>query len=283
MTEHTQPNPQALANPAFKDSAVAEFEKRAAELNPAVVEALRGLGNEAIEAYASVRLYHNTLSDFVPTIMGEGLHAESALATPDAADVQFAEDLFKAKGGPYASQNKFDIYIKGERGDRKPGVFLYGASKDSTSPYNRGYGQPERMLIFAQEMAYIAAQKDGPFTEAERTKAEELFHKYADLVNGGESGLVSILAANPFSPAVFNERLGRLAEVNFPDPQAAVFLLEHLGTSEFEGIYIPGNIPPKDLTVVEDDLTPLVKLRNEDIDPSMSRFYYTSPHLKKIQ
>jgi hypothetical protein len=190
--------------------------------------------------------------------------------------VQFADELFRAKGGAHATQHSFDIYIKGQRGERKPGVFLYGIGKHSTMNYNTGYGQPERMMILAREMAYVAAQKDGPFTEAERARAADIFTKYVDIVNGGESGTVSILAANPFSPAVFNERLGRLPQANL-SAQTATLLLESLDVSQFEGIYIPGNIPAADLVVVEDELTPAVKLTADNLDPINSRFFYTFP------
>ena len=48
MTEQIQPNPQALANPAFRDSALFEFERRAPELDPVIAEALKSFGTEAI-------------------------------------------------------------------------------------------------------------------------------------------------------------------------------------------------------------------------------------------
>lgn len=280
MTEKI-PKPHIFPNPAFRDAPVVEFEKRAAELEPRIVDALRSLGNEAIEAYSSVRLYHNTLGDLVPTIMQEGLHPGSPVATPDSIDVQFAEDLFLAKGDPRASRSMFNIYIKGERDDRRPGIFLYGKKPDAIEEYNVGYGQPERLRIFTNEMGYIMAQTEGPYTEAERARAAELFQKYADMVNGGKSGHISVIAANPFSPPVFNERLAGLPEASLNDTETTLFLLKNLGVHVFEGIYIPDTIPPQDLVVMDVELPILGKLDEANIDPSFSRYFYTPQHLRR--
>jgi len=220
------------------NSPVAEFRRRAPELDEKIVQALDGLGDEAIEAYASVRLYHNTLSGFVPKIMAEGLRPDNEVAVPDEEDLAFAEALFRAKGFYHPDNaRQFDVYIAGRRGERERGLFFYGQRADTPVSLHTGYGQPERLRIFAREMAGIVAQTDGPYSAEERQRAHELFEKYAEVVNGGEDGHIAVLRANPFSPAIFNYRLQRLpGVVREHEPDLIMESLKRNGTDEFEGI-----------------------------------------------
>jgi hypothetical protein len=258
-----------------------EFEKHRPDLSAEVVGALNNLGPEAVQAYASVGLYHNTLDTFVPSIMEEGLHATSESATPDPSDIAFAEELFKRKGmyEPGAAK-RFGIYIKGKRDDGEPGIYFYGrtASENSAAEYNKGYGQPERLLIFAQEMAAVMALVQD-YTVEERHKARELFDKYSAIANRG--GHVAVLRANPFSPAIFNQRLAGLPYLATPDSHRIIETLKVLDLNRSDDIYIHGSVPPADLQLMDVQLPTPVTV-GPDIDPTRSRFFYVPQHLRRV-
>lgn len=275
-------DPSLFLGASSTNDALTEFNSHAPDLDPLIADTLRGLGDEAIEAYASVKLYHNTLNTLVPSILVEGLHAESAAAIPEAADVSFAEELFRAKGFFHPdSARQFDIYIKGQRSDREPGIFFYGKNADSSNPFHEGYGQPERLLIFAQEMGNIMLQTKGPYTDEERQKARELFTKYAAVVNGGETGHIAILRANPFSPDIFNYRLANLPNLDTSNTQAVLATLKELGIYEFEGIYVPGMVAPDDLELMSTELPIEYKLEEANLNPAQSRYFYTPSGLTR--
>lgn len=255
-------------------NALTEFGRRREELEPAVAQALADAGPEAIEAYGSVRLYHNTLASFVPSILTEGLHAGSKIATPESEDVAFAEELFRTKGyfNP-DSVRQFNRYIKGSPSEREPGVFFYAKNAGDFNSFNPGYGRPERLSIMAQEMGCIMATDNGIYTDAERQKARELFLKYAAIVNGNPDEHIAVVRANPFSPNIFNSRLGNLPNIQPERLVALPIVLPSLGVHEFEGVYIHGSVPPGDLELLAVKLSNYFQLSEDHIDPTKSRFY----------
>lgn len=260
------------SKPHFVDP-VQEFEKARSRLDQNAVQALANLGSEAITAYGSVLLYHNTLHTLLPSILTEGLRADSEPSTPSPEDIEFAERLFIEKGDYDSnSASRFDRYIKGSPRERKPGVFFYGLKPEKRTDYNRGYGQPERLTIFTQEMGSIMLNESGKFTDEEREKARSLFNKYLPLAIG--DGFISVIQANPFSPPIFNERLARLHEHDPHNPHL-IDALKRQGTTTFEGIYIPDSIPPEDLAIVEETipLSSHYDLSEDTLKTFHSRFF----------
>lgn len=275
-------DPSLHAPRPLQIDALAEFSRREAEFDPAVAHALKSLGGEAIEAYASVQLYHNTLNTLVPTIMTEGLRANNEAAVPTPEDVAFAEVLFHQKGYSHPdSIRQFNRYIKGEVADRQPGVFFYGVEAERAGTFNKGYGQPERLRIFTSEMGYVMNYENGPYSQEERAHARDLYLKYQQQANGGDEGYIAVLQANPFSPVIFNERLKMLPGVDTSQKEYLVRALRVLGLREFEGMYIPGTVPPEDLTVLDEHLPIFGGLDEDKLDPSKSRFFYTPPHMQR--
>lgn len=269
-------DPRLYLGATSRTDALTEFEQRRQELDPAVADALADAGPEAVEAYGSVRLYHNTLASFVPSILAEGLHAGSELAVPDPEDVAFAEELFKAKGNfDPNSERQFDRYIKGTPSEREPGVFFYAKRARDFESFNQGYGRPERLFIIAQEMSYVMAMDNDTYTEAEQRKAHGLFLKYSAIVNGKPGEHVTVLRANPFNPNIFNSRLSNLPNIEPENLAALPIALPSLGVFEFEGVYVPGSVEPKDLELLDVEIQNTFQLAEDQIDPTRSRFFYT--------
>lgn len=264
-------------------SALAELEAREPEILPHITEALRNLGERAVLAYASVGLYHNTLNRFVPSILRDGLVADSPDAAPDAADVDFATELFRQKGYRYpASERQFDILIRGMREDRKPGVFFYPL-REPAEEYRVGYGVPERIHLLAMEMACVMLQEEGPYSPEEREKARQVFIKYRDLIKGDEDNYVAVIKANPFNPNIINHRLSGLAQASQDtEPENVIRQLGGLGFGMFEGIYVPGPIASTDLELMDARLPVLTSLNERTLSPAQSRFFYTPAHLRRL-
>jgi hypothetical protein len=262
---------------------LAEFEAREAEILPSVADTLKALGERAIFAYASVGLYHNTLSHLVPGILREGLRADSPEAVPDLTDEEFATQLFYAKGYRYpASERQFDILIRGKRQDREPGVFFYPL-REPAEEYRVGYGVPERLHVLAMEMACVMLQKEGPYTPAERDRARQIFTKYRDFIDGAGNSHVSVIRANPFNPNIINHRLQDLPEIaENNDKEEVIRHLRVLGFNFFEGVYIPGPITAADLEDTGARLPILTSLDERTLSPSQSRFFYTPAHLQRF-
>lgn len=264
--------------------AVQEFELRSAEISPNITAALRHLGDRAIAAYASVGLFHNTLSHFLPHIENHGLVPDSALATPDHKDVDFATELFERKGYRYpASESQFNILIRGMRGDRQPGVFFYPLPADATE-FRNAYGVPERLYVLAREMGCVMLQENGPFTQTERKRAREIFENCQAAIAGKGDSYMAVIRANPFSPNVINHRLEHLPGYAEDEMLAdwAIGRLKSLGYKEWEGIYIPGGVPAADLQIMNVRMHIPVSLREESLDPAHhSTFFYTPPHLQR--
>lgn len=277
MTDHVDAHrpigqdPSLIPQNPFGDS-LHEFEQRRSELDQAAAQALEDFGPETIEAYGSVRIYHNTLHTLLPTILEEGLRADSPLATPDAVDVDFAEQLFRTKGKhDLNTEGQFNKLIKGVREEREPGVYFYGAPSSRADDYNTGYGRPERLFIFTQEMGCVMLDESGTYSPAERARARELFEKYLPSVNG--DGFISVLEANPFSPAIFNQRLMGLPDI---EPDAKDILLNALrsnATMPFEGIYVSESVPLSDIAVAAEKLPIKYPLTEETLHGFYSRYF----------
>jgi hypothetical protein len=253
-----------------------EFEKQIPNISPEIVEALQGLGDEAIAAYASVELRHNTLSKFENVILEEGLNADNNDAVPDSEDVEFAKELFRSKDILTPDKaTQFSRYVEGVPDDQPSGgIYFYGATEGHKP--NNHYGIPERMVILAKEMGNVMVRDDGTFSDEERKKAGEIYRKYREVIYGDPDTHISIIRANPFSPNIINARLINLPEaVKIDSKERIIQVLRLLDLGEFHGIYIPGSIPAKDIEVLDVQL-PLWPgkeyLGVENLDPFKSRF-----------
>lgn len=256
------------------------FSQHQDTIRPDIAEWLDSTGEEVQVAYGALDLYHNTLVSLVPSVLAVGLRPDSELGSPDPEDVKFAEDIFKAKGFyEPAKSRQFDVYVKGIRGDREPGVFLYPISPDDHIRFNQGYGVPERMHILAHEMGCVMLQGD-VYTEAERTLAADIFYKYKEKITV-EQPNVAVLEVDPFSPAVIDARLGEaISQLRVMELEKQAFILGRLGLGEWEGLYIPGIIPECDIRDTGERVEVADMLDENKINPKRSRFYYTPPHLQ---
>lgn len=260
-------------------NALREFKNQEAYISPDIVRVLRCLGEDAITAYAQVELRHRTLSRFADTILNEGLRPTNTAATPNTKDVDFAARLFKFKGFYHPDNlRKFNRYVKGQVDNRPPGNFFYEVTDTDT---DNDYGIPERMLILGTEMRYVTAMED-VFDPAERKIAHGIFERYHDFIYGA-NGSISTFTVNPFSPPVINQRLQQFGDLDIeaiPVEQAIVFLQRP--RRQFEGVYIPGEIPPEDLKLLDHTKPiPFTDLIAPTIDPTRSRFFHTPSHLRR--
>lgn len=264
-------DPSLIPQNPFGDS-LHEFELRRQELDQSAAQALESFGPEVIEAYGSVRIYHNTLHTLLPTILEEGLRADSPLATPDAGDIDFAEQLFRTKGQHDSNtERQFDKLVRGVRDQREPGVYFYGTPGSKADDYNTGYGRPERLFIFTQEMGCIMLDESGNYSSDERARARELFEKYLPSVNG--DGFISVVEANPFSPPIFNQRLAGLPDI---EPDMKDILLNALTSNSvmpFEGIYVSESVPPTDIRVAAEQIPIKYPLSEASLLGFRSRYF----------
>lgn len=242
-----------------------------AEIDPGIVAFLH-VGNRA-DVYATGQVQHNTLSSNVESILEQGLIPGCAASVPDEEDISFARELMHQSSG-YSPEvgRRFDTYVAGEKQERPPGVFL-SVFKPGEGRFNSGYGVPERSMILMHEMGAVALAK-GTFDTDIRERAADIHKKYRDrLFPVGEH--VAVLAVDPFSPQVIAARLSEIdPAIEIPEDILGR-VLPTIGGTAFEGLYIPGVIPARDIRVT--DLTmPLPEPPRPLDDISRSRFYAPS-------
>ena len=255
------------------------FEARRTIIEPSIVEVFDTIGQPAVEAYGSVRLFHNTLSHFLPQILAEGLSADNATAVPRVEDVAFAKAIFEKKGdyNP-ATKASFSKLIEGVRDERKPGVFLYPRKHDDDLP-NPGYGVPERLHILGLEMGYVASQGNGAFTIDEQNRAREIRERIKHTIWASEESHIAVVRVNPWNPDVMYARIGNVASILQQRGPEVTTMVLGLPSAPFEGIYVPGRIPPDDLEITEIQRPLPSPWDDSDVDISRSRYYYTPPVL----
>lgn len=251
-----------------------------ADVDKSVLTMFDSLPPQAVEEYATVRLFHNTLERFTKGILDDGLKPDDTRATPTEEDLNFARQLFIERGLCYPDTVRlFKTLLEGRKADRDPGVYLYPGLEPSDIP-NRGYGIPERIQLLAVEMGYVAAHDTtGPFTKAERDHAKSIYYKYREHILDSDSRVasVAVLEADPFHPVIINNRLNpeTIDRILQMDHETALIALRGLGTTIFEGIYIPGSIPPDALKLYKDkiEIQSILPQNVEKLDPTHSRFF----------
>lgn len=252
---------------------LADFEQRKPEIAPNIVETLEHFGDEAIIAYGSVQLLHNTLSSLVPSIVENGLCAGELSTVPSEDDISFARDLYMCKGYRLYSDNdrRFERYIAGTVDKREPGIFFYPKTDGETN-YNPGYGIPERMHILCSEMGYVMINEQGRFNTAEQTQAATIHNKYSGIISGDPKTYIAVFSANPFSTEIINSRLARVDTAFSKEEKELAILRLSNSYSPFEGIYIAGSVPPEDLELLDVRIPlPFDPTKNAR---TMSRFYH---------
>ncbi|MFO0781951.1 MAG: hypothetical protein U0524_03625 [Candidatus Saccharimonadales bacterium] len=222
--------------------------------NPEIQKFFTQYGHEALEAYASTRLFHATHSTNLDTIASEGLHASSELI--EEPDVAFLADAFERSGGAkdLGQKERFDHYIIGRGYDEEAqsprGVYLSSVVESANETPDslleaRSYGIPERLTFFIQNLNQLATGE--VLDDQTRQQAAIMRDKYIEKLLKTDAAIV-LLEVDPLAPEVINERLATVHLQDLSDPDWRRDTLRYANSGD---VQLPGPISPEYLAIAD--------------------------------